>query len=487
MGTIQIQHLSFQYPGATHPLFTDLSTNFDSHWKLGLIGRNGRGKTTFLNLLRGQLTGTGTITAPVTFNYFPAENIDPTLTVMQLMTATGAADWQATIELTKIGLPPAWVTRQFGSLSGGEQTKVLLARGFVDDTAFPLIDEPTNHLDLAGRTVVGQYLRHKRGFICISHDEHFLNLFVDHVMAITPDRVHIVAGTVAAWRADKARQDQAATAKNAQLITDIHHLTRRANTQRGWSERRERETHDAGSRRSAAKLMRRAKVFEQRTADRIAERQGLLADLETTTPLTTNATPGQGHRLLLSARQFSLLRAAVPLFDPLEIDFHQGDQLAILGPNGSGKTSLIATLLGHTSLEHTGYLQNDLPANVGYLAQDFHHVIRNVDWSELKANHQLTTVWNLMHQLGVSRSRLRAPASEWSMGEAKKAALALTLCRPHDLLVWDEPTNYLDLPARDQLATLVQAVRPTLLMIDHDAQFVTTTCPHQLTLTPYQH
>ena len=483
MGTIQLHHLSFRYPGAAQPLFTDLSANLDDHWKLGLIGRNGRGKTTLLNLLRGRLTGTGTCTTALTFNYFPTEDVDPTQTVLQVMTATGAADWRARVELTKIGLDAALEQRPFGTLSGGEQTRVLLARGFVNDRAFPLIDEPTNHLDLTGRELVGQYLRQKHGFICVSHDEHFLNLFVDHVMALNRHHIDVVAGNVATWRAEKAARDRAAVARNDRLQADIAQLTARAHTQRQWSTRREHETHDASSRKSAAKLMRRAKTFERRTDDRIAERQGLLADVDATAPLTTNLAPGRGHQLLVSLRDLSLVRAGQPLFTPVTGDFHQGDQWAITGPNGSGKTSLITTLLGRTSLAHTGYLFNALPSDVGYLAQDFRQTLRHVDWAQLQATHQLTVIWTIMHQLGVTRDRLRAPIAEWSLGEAKKAALALTLCQPHALLVWDEPTNYLDMAARDQLAVLLQTVRPTLLMIDHDYQF-TTTCAHHLTLTP---
>lgn len=484
MGTIQTQNLSFTYPGADHPLFDHLSVNLDDHWKLGLIGRNGRGKTTFLKLLLGQLEAHGAVHASVPFTYFPSDQPQGHATVMQVLTATGAPEWRASVELARIGLDTLDPQRPFASLSGGEQTRVLLARGFVNDRDFPLIDEPTNHLDIAGRQLVGRYLRQKRGFICVSHDESFLNSFVDHVMSLNRSSVDLVAGTVDAWKADKAHRDHRAAAQNQQLQADIHRLTTRTNVQRQWAEHREAQSSDAASRRSAAKLMRRAKAFEDRTQAAVAKRQGLLQDVDQSGELTTSLQTGQGHRLLVSLRQVTIQRDHQPLFSPVDLDFHQGDRLAILGANGCGKTSLIQVLLGQIDLPHTGYLLNQLPVDVAVLAQDFSTPIRQLtpaDWGDAQ---ERTRVWNLMHQLGVSRERLRAPAAQWSMGEAKKAALARTLSHPHALVVWDEPTNYLDIAAREQLITLIQTVQPTLIIIDHDQHFLTATCSQQLALQP---
>lgn len=484
MTLIQFTNLSFTYPGAAAPLFDHLSVNLDDHWKLGLIGRNGRGKTTFLNLLRGQLDAHGTLQAPQRFTYFPADLDTTGQTVLQVMTTGAAPDWRAAVELDRIGLPADIVTRSFASLSGGEQTKVLLARGFVDETAFPLIDEPTNHLDIAGRQAVGRYLRRKHGFICVSHDEHFLDQFVDHVLVLNRHSVDLVAGNVTTWRRDKQRRDQAAQAQNERLHDDIQRLRKRTAVQRQWAQKREGQSTDAASRRAAKKLMRRAKVFEERTTAKVTARQGLLQDVETATDLTTSLQHGQGEQLWLSLRDFAVCRAGQALFDPIDLDFHQGDQLAILGANGSGKSSLIGDLLHRDPLDHVGYCLNQLPADIGYLSQAFAPQIRHLMAQNWGDDATRTRVWNIMHQLGVARERLRAPATDWSMGEAKKAALAITLSQPHALLVWDEPTNYLDLPAREQLGQLLRATQPTLITIDHDLHFLETTCPTRLQLRP---
>jgi len=483
MGTIQLKHLTFRYPGASQPVFDHLSVNLDDHWKLGLIGRNGRGKTTFLQLLRGQLVGDGDLIAPQRFTYFPTFPVDPTQTVMTLLTATGAPAWRASIELAKIGLAADTEQRSFTTLSGGEQTRVLLAQGFVNDAAFPLIDEPTNHLDITGRELVGRYLKRKQGFICVSHDQAFLDSFVDHVLALNRRSVDLIAGNVTTWQADKAHRDAAAEAQNDQLRHEIRRLDHRATTQRNWAEQKENASTDAFSRRTAQKLMKRAKSFEHRAATNLAARQGLLTDVETPTQLTTSLQTGNGHQLLFSLRNFQLDRQGRPLFAPLDLDFHQGDQLALIGPNGSGKTSLLSQLCRHEDLPYTGYLINHLPSDIAYLAQDFTTTVHQVDFATMGTAATRTTVWNLMHQLGVARNRLRAPVSEWSMGEAKKAALALTLCAPHALLVWDEPTNYLDLDARNQLITLLRQLQPTIILVDHDRRFIQQACSQEVHLT----
>ncbi|KRL53765.1 ATP-binding cassette domain-containing protein [Furfurilactobacillus rossiae] len=486
MSTIQIDQLTFRYPGADAPVFDKLSLNLDTTWRLGLIGRNGRGKTTFMNLLRGQLSGHGLIKSPVTFNYFPDAAINRSQTVMAIMTSTGAEEWQASLELDRIGLDESYEQRLFDTLSGGEQTRVLLARGFVNENDFPLIDEPTNHLDIEGRQVVGTYLRQKQGFICVSHDESFLNLFVDHVMSLNRSSVDLVAGNVENWQVDKERRDNAATTQNEHLQHRIKQLSSRANIQREWAEKRERESNDASSRRMAKKLMSRAKVFEHRTDAAIEQRKGLMNDVDQVDRLRTNVQQTAGGQLLFSLRDFSVKRQNGPLFQPVSLDFHRGDRLAILGPNGVGKTSFLNLLRGQEKLAYDGYLMNDLPQDIGYLSQQFTDFIMDGSFDRWRDHHDETTVWNLMHQLGVSRPRLKAPTSEWSMGEMKKAALAVSLSEPHEILVWDEPTNYLDIDAREQLQTLIQQVRPTMVLIDHDRHFIEETCTQQMTLNKFE-
>ena len=171
MSNISINHLTFGFDSQERLLFEDANLNLDTQWKLGLIGRNGRGKTTLLRLLLNELPYSGSITHEQQFVYFPLTVADDQqLTLFVLQESGEFEQWRLERELNLLQLDPEVLWRPFATLSGGEQTKVLLARLFVDEENFPLIDEPTNHLDVTAREHVARYLQQKTGFIVVSHD-----------------------------------------------------------------------------------------------------------------------------------------------------------------------------------------------------------------------------------------------------------------------------------------------------------------------------
>ena len=186
MALIQIEHLSFSYPSSYDPIFEDVSLRLDTSWKLGFIGRNGRGKTTFFKLLMGRYEYAGSIRAPVAFDYFPYPVPDPGRPTRAVLEGVcpGAESWQLERELSLLGVRPDALDRPFASLSNGEQTKVLLAALFLNEGHFLLIDEPTNHLDAKARAMVSAYLQKKQGFILVSHDRRFLDGCVDHILSL---------------------------------------------------------------------------------------------------------------------------------------------------------------------------------------------------------------------------------------------------------------------------------------------------------------
>ena len=152
MSKIELKQLSFAYDNQEVLLFDQASITMDTNWKLGLIGRNGRGKTTLLRLLQKQLDYQGEILHQVDFVYFPQTVAEEQqLTYYVLQEVTSFEQWELERELTLLNVDPEVLWRPFSSLSGGEKTKVLLGLLFIEENAFPLIDEPTNHLDLAGR------------------------------------------------------------------------------------------------------------------------------------------------------------------------------------------------------------------------------------------------------------------------------------------------------------------------------------------------
>ena len=169
MSVIKIENLSFAYPGSYDNIFENLDLTLDSDWKLGLVGRNGRGKTTLLRILCGELEYSGKIISSVGFDYFPYAVPDGSETTESVLHSVcrDAEEWQIERELSYLDLDSDALERPFDTLSNGERTKALLAALFLNEGRFLLIDEPTNHLDAEARKLVSAYLRKKSGFILV--------------------------------------------------------------------------------------------------------------------------------------------------------------------------------------------------------------------------------------------------------------------------------------------------------------------------------
>ena len=186
MSMIQISNLTFAYEGGYGNIFENLSLQIDTSWKLGLVGRNGRGKTTLLKLLMGQYSYQGQISADTQFDYFPFTIEDPRQSALEaaLGVCPDCPDWILLREFSKLKIEEETYRRPYITLSLGERTKILLAALFAKENRFLLIDEPTNHLDQPARRLVGDYLAGKQGFILVSHDRAFLDGCVDHILAL---------------------------------------------------------------------------------------------------------------------------------------------------------------------------------------------------------------------------------------------------------------------------------------------------------------
>ncbi|NRW85770.1 ATPase subunit of ABC transporter with duplicated ATPase domains [Clostridium beijerinckii] len=205
MSLINVTNLTFSYDGNYDTIFENVSFQIDTDWKLGFTGRNGRGKTTFLNLLLGKYEYTGNISNNVNFEYFPYEVEEQenfTIDVIKEI-SPNSMDWEIVKELSMLDIDDDILYRQFYTLSKGEQTKALLAAMFLKENSFLLIDEPTNHLDAEARKKLSNYLRKKKGFILISHDRAFLDNCIDHVLSINKTDIEIQKGDFSSWWENK--------------------------------------------------------------------------------------------------------------------------------------------------------------------------------------------------------------------------------------------------------------------------------------------
>ena len=519
MSMIEVNDLSFSYSASSDPIFEHVTFRIDTDWRLGFVGRNGRGKTTFCKLLTGEQSGSGSIVSSVKFDYFPfpvreegtalavakgciapymlwearmeellAQNTPEALAqytalLEEYMAAGGyEIDGLLTLEAGKLGLASELLGRDFITLSHGERTRLLLAALFCRPGHFLLIDEPTNHLDSGGRALVEEYLSRKKGFLLISHDRDLLDGVVDHVLSINKKNTEIIKGNYTVWQEQKNRQDAERRARNERLKKEIGVLSEAARRTAGWSDSLEKtkiggapgdnvapDRGFVGHR--AAKMMKRAKNIEHRREQAAQEKEGLLQNIEQAAEL--KITPERYHSgLLAEARGLAIRFGDGPaLFPPLDFTVERGDRVAICGPNGSGKSSILRLLL-REEVPHTGALRlaggvkvSLVPQDTSFLRGGLREYARRqeVDESLFKA---------ILRKMDFSRAQFEKDMAELSAGQKKKVLLARSLCERAHLYVWDEPLNFVDILSRVQVEELLLRGGPTILFVEHDARFV---------------
>ena len=484
MSLIHISHLTFAYDGSYDKVFDDVSFQIDTDWKLGFTGRNGRGKTTFLRLLLGQYEYRGSITASVNFEYFPLEPRHPDWLAWEALEELdpGLERWRLLREMARLELEEAVLYRPFATLSHGEQTKLLLSLLFLREGGFPLIDEPTNHLDAHGREVVSRYLNGKKGFLLVSYDRAFLDGCIDHILSINRANIEIQRGNYSSWWENRRRRDAFEQAENEKLRREIGRLRETSREKARWSDAA--ENRKTGISRiqvdnvkgwrplqgaKSKKQMARAKAIEARREAAIEEKEKLLKNREYQDPLKVSQSAYHSRRLLV-LRDLTVDYGNGPVFEPVDLELAQGDRLALLGRNGSGKSSLLKLLCGE-AVPYSGLLEKGSGLQISYVPQDAGDLRGDLsDYARLYGIDE-SIFKTILIKLDFSRPQLEKDMAEFSAGQKKKVLIARSLCETAHLHIWDEPMNYIDVISRMQIEELILEHRPTLLFVEHDRAF----------------
>ncbi|WP_430603749.1 ABC transporter ATP-binding protein [Enterococcus sp. DIV0724b] len=497
MSKIEMKNITFGYDTQGTLLFDQANLNFDTQWKLGLIGRNGRGKTTLLKILLNQLEYSGQVNHQLEFLYFPQPIKEKQqLTYYVLQEISDFEQWEIERELNLLKVDPEILWRSFDTLSGGEQTKVLLALLFIDEHHFPLIDEPTNHLDIVGRKQVAEYLKKKRqGYIVVSHDRSFVDEVVDHVLSIEKSQLELYQGNFTVYEEQKKIKDEFEFAQNEKLKKEVSRLKKTAAEKAEWSRSKEQDKYGKASEKGsgaiydtgfigarAARTMKRAKTIEHRMETQLSEKESLLKDIEYIDPLTMNYQP-EHHKRLLTVENLTLSYDEQSLFQEISFELNQGQRIALAGQNGSGKSSIIRFLLDQFDGVSKGVITSPDKLKISYVRQNYEDNRGTLlDFSEEQnLNHQ--EFLNNLHKLGMEREVFQNRIEQMSMGQRKKVELAKSLAQPAELYIWDEPLNYLDVFNQEQLEKLILSVKPTMLIVEHDQAFLEKVATQVITLT----
>ena len=497
MAQISVNNLTFAYEGSFDNIFENVSFSIDTNWKLGFIGRNGKGKTTFLNLLLGKFQYTGAISSSTVFDYFPY-----TVTSEQMqMPAAEFMDelknrcelWRVICELEQLRESAEILYRPFQTLSPGERTKILLAVLFSGENDFLLVDEPTNHLDRQSRENVKEYLAAKKGFILVSHDRDLLDACIDHVLVLNRRTIEVQSGNFSSWWDNKQRKDQFAMAENEKHLKEIGKLKQASARISQWADKSERskigfdpiKEHDRFiSTRSyigakTKKMQSRVKQMEKRIDKEIEEKEGLLVDLEQ--PVDLKIMPLKHHKeRLINIRDYSLQYhdAQKAVFADLTFTLDKGERIAIHGDNGCGKSTLLKMILqkagavsDELSVTESGICETASGLVISYINQDtsmlkgsIHHFCE-----ERKLNESLFCA--ILRQLDMERVQFLKNMEDYSEGQKKKVLIAASLLVPAHIYMWDEPLNYIDVFSRMQIEKLLLDYQPTMLFVEHDVRF----------------
>lgn len=481
MSLINVSNLSFAYDSSYDPIFEQVSFQIDTDWKLGFTGRNGRGKTTFLNLLQGKYEYSGNISATVSFEYFPyhVENKDYLTMDVIAEIYPEYVHWQIVREFNLLKVSEDVLYRPFASLSSGEQTKVMLAALFTKENRFLLIDEPTNHLDMHARKLVSDYLSKKSGFILVSHDRSFLDDCVDHILSINKTNIEIQKGNFSAWWENKKRQDQFELASDEKLRKDIKRLTDSARRTGNWSDQVEKSkngTRNSGSKvdkgyigHKAAKMMKRSKNIEQRQQSAIEEKSKLLKNIESSENLQIFQLDYH-KKQLVELEHVSISYGPKTVCENLSFTIEKGDRIALSGKNGSGKSSILKLICGE-EMQYTGHFSRDRQLKISYVSQDTSHLQGSLTDYAISSGIDESLFKSILRKLDFSRLQFEKDISTYSGGQKKKVLIAKSLSEHAHLHVWDEPLNFIDVISRMQIEELLLEHAPTILFVEHDRAF----------------
>lgn len=486
MAAINVSNLSFHYDGSYDNIFENVSFLIDTNWKLGFIGRNGRGKTTFLNLLMDKYEYNGNISKTVHFDYFPFEVRDKSKTAYEIAYEINPSleeyeQWKIDREVSLLEMDPDDVlTRPFETLSKGEQTKVLLAILFLRENNFLLIDEPTNHLDSQSRVSVAKYLNSKKGFILVSHDRTFLDSCVDHILSINKTNIEIQQGNFSSWWENKGRQDNFELAENEKLRRDISRLEQSAKQAAAWSSQIEasksRDVSQSDNRvdkgfigAKAAKMAQRAKNTQNRKERAVEDKSKLLKNIEVAESLRLNPSAYKSNRLV-DISDLSIFYGDNQVCEGISFVVENGDRIQLKGANGSGKSSIIKLILGQ-DIDHTGDIFVAEEMKISYVSQDTSFLKGSLTDFAVESDIDESLFKSILRKLDFSKVQFSKNMENYSEGQKKKVLIAKSLCEQADLYIWDEPLNYIDVFSRIQIEDVILNYCPTMIFVEHDESF----------------
>ncbi len=509
--------LELRPEGRSHPLFTDLGFELGAEARVGLIGANGSGKTTLLHLLEGSLSadsgdlrrmpGLRTALLP---QQAPADSRrsaeaflwagHPALWELKLRLQQGPADSPAWLEafadyeaaggyllearclehLERSGLHEAVLQRSLGELSGGERTRLALARFSLVEADLLLLDEPDTHLDEPGRALLEGFLAEcRRPYVLCSHDRELLDRCTTTTWALAGGSLVSYPASCSSYLEHEAQEERRMQHEAREHRRRVQALKRAAEERRQWAESHQPTTGGEGRAHvyecvsnRARKSMKRARAVETRLE---AARRSLEAQqpvIRRRRSMRFEKAEGAG-RSLLRCEGLGARPGGEWLFRRLSLRLQPGESLALRGANGCGKSTLLRMLAGRRPAEE-GEIHWSPGARIGCYSPDHEDLDHGA--SALQAvlgdrPGEQGRARTLLACLCFPEEALQTAVGDLSSGERSKVALARLLHGPFTVLLLDEPQSHLELEARVALEEALADYRGSLVFVSHDSRF----------------
>lgn len=460
-------------------LFSDLSFTLTKGDRVGLMGDNGCGKSTLLKLLDGTLeASSGSVSRAARCLLARVEQHLPDdlahLTMIEAVLAQLAADerdarrWQADALLASMGFSPADTALTCATLSGGQHTRLLLARALIREPDVLLLDEPGNHLDLPTLLWLESFLRGWRGsFIMVSHDARLLDNVTCASWILRDGTLHHFSLPCSAARQALRERDESDALRHRAEQKEIDRIADSARRLATWGQVYDNED-----------LSRKAKQMEKQVLRLQESQTEITAGSRWTLRLQGEAL--RADRLLaLEALAVSPAPKLPPLFDVPFAQLKSGDRVALVGRNGCGKSSLLRLIWQHHCQQaESPALKIHPRARMGYYDQTLHQLADDATLEEALAPFAPSPRDRLLALIsaGFDRARHGQKVSTLSGGERSRLLFVGLSLASYNLLLLDEPTNHLDMEGKEALAETLAEFAGGALLVSHDRQLIERAC-----------
>jgi ATPase subunit of ABC transporter with duplicated ATPase domains len=484
--------------------------------KVGLVGRNGAGKTSLLRVLSGQASPhRGEVERRGAFGYLLQEarsRLEPGTTALDHVLAgkgldeqarrlekarlaveedpttanvarfsrvedayANAEGYRAEAEVRRIaaglGVPDERLDLPLSVLSGGERRRVELARILFAGSDLLFLDEPTNHLDIDAKTWLMGFLRSYRGgLLVVSHDLELLDAAITRVLHLDEGALVEYRGTYSQYRAARAKDEDRRRRVAIRQQAEIHRLSTLADSMR----------HSTAKRARIAKsLDKRVERLEASVVSGPAHERSLRVRFP---------SPPRAGRVVLEVDGLAKSYGGPDVFTDVSFEIGRGDRLLVMGLNGAGKTSLLRIIAGESE-PTAGSRELGFGVSLGYYAQEHEGItpgVRVLDHMQEMSNDdaQPQELRSLLGMFGLSGEIAFQDAGTLSGGEKTRLALAQLVAGRHNLLLLDEPTNNLDPPSRTAVARSLSAWPGAMVIVSHDTAFVRELAPPRVLMMP---